>query len=62
MILFIDNYDSFTYNLVQFCGSVNPDIKVVRNDEITVDENQKACSFPHHPFARSRLSKRCRNM
>lgn len=38
MILFIDNYDSFTYNLVQFCGSVNPDIEVVRNDEITVDE------------------------
>ena len=38
MILFIDNYDSFTYNLVQFCGSVNPDIKVVRNDEITVDK------------------------
>lgn len=38
MILFIDNYDSFTYNLVQFCGSVNPDIKVVRNDEITVEE------------------------
>lgn len=38
MILFIDNYDSFTYNLVQFCGAVNPDIKVVRNDEISVDE------------------------
>ena len=38
MILFIDNYDSFTYNLVQFCGSINPDIIVVRNDEITVDE------------------------
>lgn len=38
MILFIDNYDSFTYNLVQFCGSVNPDIKVVRNDEITAQE------------------------
>ncbi|MCD8025681.1 MAG: aminodeoxychorismate/anthranilate synthase component II [Clostridiales bacterium] len=38
MILFIDNYDSFTYNLVQFCGSVNPDIRVVRNDDITVDE------------------------
>lgn len=41
MILFIDNYDSFTYNLVQFCGSVNPDIRVVRNDEITVDEIRK---------------------
>ena len=38
MILFIDNYDSFTYNLVQFCGSINPDIRVVRNDEVTVDE------------------------
>ena len=41
MILFIDNYDSFTYNLVQYCGSINPDIKVVRNDEITVDEIRK---------------------
>lgn len=38
MILFIDNYDSFTYNLVQFVGTVNPDILVVRNDEITVEE------------------------
>lgn len=38
MILFIDNYDSFTYNLVQFVGSVNPDVKVVRNDEITVEQ------------------------
>lgn len=38
MILFIDNYDSFTYNLVQFCGSINSDIKVVRNNEITTDE------------------------
>jgi anthranilate synthase component 2 len=41
MILFIDNYDSFTYNLVQFVGSVNPDVKVVRNDEITVEEVRK---------------------
>ncbi len=38
MILLIDNYDSFTYNLVQFCGSITPDIKVVRNDAITVEE------------------------
>ena len=37
MILIIDNYDSFTYNLLQFCGSVEPDIKVVRNDAVTID-------------------------
>lgn len=41
MILFIDNYDSFTYNLVQYCGSVDPDISVVRNDEITVEQIKK---------------------
>jgi anthranilate synthase component 2 len=38
MILLIDNYDSFSYNLYQCIGSIEPDIKVVRNDEITVDE------------------------
>lgn len=38
MILLIDNYDSFSYNLVQLAGSINPDIKVVRNDELTVEE------------------------
>jgi anthranilate synthase component 2 len=34
MILLIDNYDSFSYNLYQLIGSLNPDIRVVRNDEI----------------------------
>lgn len=38
MILVIDNYDSFSYNLFQLAGSINPDIKVVRNDEMTVEE------------------------
>lgn len=38
MILLIDNYDSFSYNLVQLAGSINPDIRVIRNDEMTVDE------------------------
>ena len=38
MILMIDNYDSFTYNLYQYVGIFNPDIKVVRNDKITIDE------------------------
>jgi anthranilate synthase component 2 len=38
MILLIDNYDSFTYNLYQALGEVNPDIMTVRNDKITIDE------------------------
>ncbi|MDY5584433.1 MAG: aminodeoxychorismate/anthranilate synthase component II [Arcanobacterium sp.] len=38
MILLIDNYDSFSYNLYQLIGELNPDIKVIRNDELTVDE------------------------
>ena len=38
MILMIDNYDSFTYNLVQYFGELGAEVKVVRNDEITVDE------------------------
>lgn len=38
MILLIDNYDSFSYNLYQLVGSIDPDIRVIRNDEMTVDE------------------------
>ena len=38
MILLIDNYDSFSYNLYQLIGSINPDIRVIRNDELTVEE------------------------
>ena len=38
MILLIDNYDSFSYNLYQLIGSINSDIKVIRNDELTVEE------------------------
>lgn len=38
MILLIDNYDSFSYNLYQFVGELNPDLKVIRNDECTVEE------------------------
>ncbi len=38
MILLIDNYDSFSYNLYQFIGEINPDIKIVRNDECTAEE------------------------
>jgi anthranilate synthase component 2 len=38
VLLMIDNYDSFTYNLVQYLGELGEDVKVVRNDELTVDE------------------------
>ena len=38
MLVMIDNYDSFTYNLVQYLGELGADVKVFRNDEITVDE------------------------
>lgn len=41
MILLIDNYDSFSYNIYQLIGSINPDIKVVRNDELTVPQISK---------------------
>lgn len=38
MILLIDNYDSFSYNLYQLIGEIEPEIKVIRNDEMTVEE------------------------
>ncbi|MCQ2079706.1 MAG: aminodeoxychorismate/anthranilate synthase component II [archaeon] len=38
MIVLIDNYDSFSYNLYQMLGSINPDIKVIRNDAMTPEE------------------------
>ena len=38
MLLVIDNYDSFTYNLVQYLGELGADVRVVRNDELAVAE------------------------
>ena len=38
MVLLIDNYDSFSFNLYQLVGSIDPDIKVIRSDELTVEE------------------------
>ncbi|OGI38464.1 MAG: anthranilate/aminodeoxychorismate synthase component II [Candidatus Muproteobacteria bacterium RBG_16_64_10] len=41
MLLMIDNYDSFTYNLVQYLGELGEDVRVYRNDQITVAEIEK---------------------
>ena len=41
MILLIDNYDSFSYNLVQLFGTLEPDMQVIRNDEMTIDEIER---------------------
>ena len=62
MVLLIDNYDSFSYNLVQMAGSIRPDIKVIRNDAMTVEEIEKLKSKSHYPFAGTGISKRCRCM
>ncbi len=41
MILMIDNYDSFTYNIVQYCLELGADLKVIRNDEMDIKEIEK---------------------
>lgn len=46
MIVVIDNYDSFTYNLVQFLGCLGQQVEVFRNDQITIAELEKLC--PDH--------------
>ena len=61
MLLMIDNYDSFTYNLVQYFGELGEDVRTYRNDEITLDDiarlNPDAIclspgpSNPHHAAA-----------
>lgn len=41
MVLMIDNYDSFTYNIVQYCLELGADLKVIRNDELSIEEIKK---------------------
>ncbi len=41
MILLVDNFDSFSYNLYQYIGEINPDIKVIRNNELSPKEIEK---------------------
>lgn len=51
MILLIDNYDSFSYNLVQLVGTIAPDIRVIRNDEMTVEQIEPIGTDTHHSVA-----------
>ena len=48
MVLVIDNYDSFTYNLVQYLGELGADVRVFRNDQITVEEIAALRPAPTH--------------
>ena len=66
MILLIDNYDSFTYNLAQFLGQLGEKLEVRRNDQITLDEISgkiaaknpaKPCAYRHLPRARASRKK-----
>lgn len=41
MLLIIDNYDSFTYNIVQYFGELNQEVKVVRNDQVTLEDIER---------------------
>ena len=60
MILVIDNYDSFTYNLVQYLGELGVDMQVRRNDEISLDANPRAEAGAHPGVARPVFAARIR--
>ena len=51
MVLVIDNYDSFTYNLVQYLGELGADIRVRRNDQVTLDEIAAMAPSAHRDLA-----------
>lgn len=62
MILIIDNYDSFSYNLYQMIGETGTDLKVIRNDEMTVEEIRQLmpeCIILSPGPGRCRCSYRC---
>ena len=60
MILLIDNYDSFTFNLAQYLGELGAPPLVRRNDEITLDEIAALHPVAHRHLARPGASGRCR--
>ena len=65
MLLMIDNYDSFTYNLVQYLGELGADVRVYRNDAITLDDVEamkpdRRSSSRQARARRARPASRCR--
>ena len=60
MLLMIDNYDSFTYNLVQYFGELGEDVRVFRNNKISIDEIEFAGSPAASSFLRGRAHRRKR--
>ena len=60
MTILIDNYDSFSYNLYQLVGAINPDIKVIRNDEFTCEEIE--AMNPHNHITGPRKTFGCGNV
>ena len=58
MVLVIDNYDSFTYNLVQYLGELGADVRVMRNDAVTVDDDRRREAGAHRHLARARAGRR----
>jgi anthranilate/para-aminobenzoate synthase component II len=62
MLLMIDNYDSFTYNLVQYFGELGEDVKVFRNDAITLEGDRRHAAGPHRDLARPLLAGRGRHL
>ena len=63
MLLMIDNYDSFTYNLVQYLGELGEEVRVYRNDQITSPTRSPSCNpATHRPLARSLHPQRSRRV
>ncbi len=58
MILMIDNYDSFTFNIVQYLGQMGEDVKVYRNDKITIEEIKRLKPQGYFSIAGSLLTSR----
>ena len=62
MIIVIDNYDSFTYNLVQYLGEMGNELRVFRNDRVTLQEIEASEAVAYRDFAGPRRARGCGNI